>query len=574
MEKHWIIKSPSEEKKIRHLQDTLGIDYSLANLLIHRGVNDYESAKIFFRPSLDHLHDPFMMKDMDKAIQRIHQAIQHKEKILVYGDYDVDGTTAVAMVYSFLKQITGSELVHFYIPDRYQEGYGLSYAGVDYAKEHGYSLVITLDCGIKANEKVSYGKDIDFIICDHHLPGEELPDAVAVLDPKRKDCAYPYKELSGCGVGFKMIQAYLAKQNMDPQMAHQYLDLVAVSIAADIVPITGENRALEALGLQRLMENPSTGLQSLKKVGGIENKTLDVSDIVFKIGPRINAAGRMESGSTAVTLLTSDSPEVSDEIAAKINEHNSDRKSTDQQITSEALQMLENDPEEKSAYASILYKEDWHKGVIGIVASRLIESYYRPTIVLTLSNGMATGSARSIEGFDLYSALDACSDLLERFGGHRFAAGLTLDPANIPAFKKRFNEYVRLHISESMMKPILAIDDELQLNQITPKFYRILKQFSPFGPENMAPLFCSRNLTDKGTAKLVGTDQSHMKLSVSNCEDIDKPINAIAFSMSRHYEKIKNGQRFDMVYSIEENHFRGQTTLQLNIKDIKFPDTN
>jgi single-stranded-DNA-specific exonuclease len=569
MEKNWKIKEQGNPAVIEHLSQVLGIDNVLANLLIQRGITTYDDAKAFFRPELSQLHDPFLMKDMDKAIDRIDKALQNNENILIYGDYDVDGTTAVALVYSFLKRY--SSRLAFYIPDRYQEGYGVSYKGIDYAVANNFSLIISLDCGIKSVEKVAYAKNqsVDFIICDHHYPGDTIPDAVAVLDPKRPDCNYPYKELSGCGVGFKLIQAYLQKNKLPFHDLDSFLDLVAVSIASDIVPINGENRVLTYFGLKRLSESPRNGLKYVIKTAGIENKEITVDDIVFKIGPRINAAGRVESGIKAVELLIAEDETYALSMSDKINDFNNTRKSIDTSITIEAMKLIANSPEMKGRYSTVLYNPLWHKGVIGIVASRLIESYYRPTVILTESNGMATGSARSVDGFDLYQAIDSCSDLLENFGGHMFAAGVTLKPENVPVFKERFEDFVSRHIKKDQLAPTIEIDAQLELREITPKFYRILKQFQPFGPENMSPVFLTKNVVDNGCGRIVGNTAEHLKLELIQETEPFRMYPAIGFQLAQHFKFISKGNPFDICYSIEENEFRGTTTLQIRLRDIK-----
>jgi len=569
MEKNWKIKKQGDQAIIDHLSQVLGIDKVLANLLTQRGISTYDEAKAFFRPDLAHLHDPFLMMDMDKAIDRIDKALRDNEKILVYGDYDVDGTTAVALVYSFLKKL--SKNLEFYVPDRYHEGYGVSYKGIEYAAAHNFSLIISLDCGIKAVEKVALAKsqNIDFIICDHHYPGDIIPDAIAVLDPKRPECSYPYKDLSGCGVGFKLIQAYSQKNKLPFEELEPYLDLVAVSIASDIVPIIGENRVLTHFGLKRLSESPRNGLKTLIKTAGIENKDITVDDIVFKIGPRINAAGRIESGNKAVELLIAEDETYAITMSDKINAFNNTRKSIDTTITTEALKLIADSPEMKGCYSTVLFNPTWHKGVIGIVASRLIESYYRPTVILTESNGMATGSARSIDGFDLYQAIDSCSDLLENFGGHMFAAGVTLKPENVPAFKVRFEEFVSSNIKKDQLVPSLEIDDQLELREISPKFFRILKQFQPFGPDNMSPTFLTKNVVDNGCGRIVGTTNEHLKLELIQEAEPFRMYPAIGFQLAQHFKFINKGNPFDICYSIEENEFRGTTTLQIRLKDIK-----
>ncbi len=569
MEKNWIIKEPGNPADVDHLVEVLGIDRVLAVLLSQRGIRTFDEAKAFFRPELSGLHDPFLMKDMDKAVSRLCKAIDGNEKILIYGDYDVDGTTAVALVYLFLKSIYSN--ISFYIPNRYDEGYGISIKGIDHAKKEGITLVVALDCGIKAIEKIQYARKckVDFIICDHHFPSDEIPEAVAVLDPKRLDCSYPYKHLSGCGVGYKFMQALAISKGVPMEELEQLLDLVAVSIASDIVPITGENRILAHFGLKKLSENPTMGLRSVIKTAGIENKDITIDDIVFKIGPRINAAGRIESGNRAVDLLISQDAGLASSMSDIINDFNNTRKTFDSTITSEALKALANDPLVKQKRATVLFNPKWHKGVIGIVASRLVESYYRPTVILTESNGFATGSARSIDGFDLYQAVDACSDLLENFGGHMFAAGLTMKLENVELFKKRFEEVVARNLTEDQLIPHIEIDAQLELSDINPKFYRILKQFQPFGPENMAPVFLTKNVSDNGCGRAVGSLGGHLKLELIQEAEPFHTYPAIGFQMGQHWNYIKTGSPFDICYSIEENEFRGNITLQIRLRDIK-----
>jgi len=569
MHKRWDIKEQGDADKIRHLSEALNIDKIIAKLLVQRGIYTYDHAKKFFRPELSHLYDPFLMKDMDRAVSRLEQAIKNKEKVLVYGDYDVDGTTSVSMIYSFLKE---RELQPgYYIPDRYSEGYGLSYKGIDHAAENGYSLVIALDCGIKAVDKIKYAneKNIDFIICDHHNPGETLPEAYAVLDPKRKDCDYPYKELSGCGVGFKMLQAYCIKNNIPFEEIGQYLDLVAVSIASDIVPITDENRALAFYGLKKLNTNPQTGLRSIINVAGIGRKEILVNDIAFMIGPRINAAGRIETGSEAVKLLISDDEETTDNIAEKINMYNTQRKDLDSSITKEALNYIEANDDLINRKTTVLYDPGWHKGVIGIVASKLIENYYRPTIVLTESNGMATGSARSVHDFNIYNAIEECSDLLENFGGHMYAAGVTMKVENIDAFSKRFEEVVSSTIKDDQLVPRIRIDSSLDLADITPKFYRILKQFEPFGQDNMPPVFMTENVRDTGTGKIVGKTGEHLKMDISQDQEPDHVFPAIAFNRADFFSSIQGRSPFNICYTVKENEYNGRVSLQIRVKDMR-----
>lgn len=566
MEKVWKTKPQGSPEVVNRLSETLSVDTITADLLVQRGITTFEQAKKFFRPELDDLHDPFAMKDMDKAVERLQSAIDKGEKILIYGDYDVDGTTAVSLVFDFLMQFY--QHLDYYIPDRYQEGYGVSYKGIDYAAENQMSLIIALDCGIKAIEKVEYAREkgIDFIICDHHTPGSMIPAAIAVLDPKRQDCPYPYKELSGCGVGFKLMQAFCLRAAKPFRLLQSYLDLVAVSIASDIVPITGENRVLMFYGLRQLNENPRTGLKSIIKIAGIAGKQIIVSDCVFKIGPRINAAGRIESGRRAVALLISKSEEEALRLGEEINEFNTTRKDLDQQITLEGIEIIESSETQKKRNTTVLFKNDWHKGVIGIVASRLIENYYRPTVILTESNGLATGSARSVEGFNLYDAIEPCSDLLLGFGGHRYAAGLTMKIENIEEFSRRFEETVAATISAEQLTPFIEVDAEINFADITPKFYRILKQFAPFGPENMRPVFVTRNVCDTGGSRPVGSGQEHLKLELRHEATV---LSGIAFSQAEFYQRIKAGQPFDVCYSIDENEYKGNVSLQLSVRDLK-----
>ncbi|MFW5877968.1 MAG: single-stranded-DNA-specific exonuclease RecJ [bacterium] len=569
MVKNWIIKEQGGEDEVKHLQEVLGVTRTIANLLVQRGIKTFDDARAFFRPSFENLHDPYLMKDMDEAVKRIEHAIEKQEGVLIYGDYDVDGTTAVSLIFSYFRNYF--QKIDYYIPDRYREGYGVSKRGIDYADENGHRLIIALDCGIKAIEKIEYAKKkgIDFIICDHHKPGNEIPDAVAVLDPKRKDCNYPFDELSGCGVGFKLVQAFHSKLNKDFSELVPLLDLVVISIASDIVPIIGENRVLAYYGLKQLNTDPSTGVKTILNVCNLNSKEITIEDIVFRIGPRINAAGRMESGKKSVDLLISQDPGSALIIAEKINNFNIDRRNVDMNITQEALGIINGDKILKEKKATVLYNPDWHKGVIGIVASRLMEHFYRPTVILTKSNGLATGSARSVNGFDLYNAIENCSDLLENFGGHKYAAGLTLKVKNVQEFSRRFEQYVEENIQSEQLIPVVEIDTELQLSEITEKFYRILKQFQPFGPCNMAPVFLTENVVDNGDGKIVGTNLEHLKLSLVQEENPFEVFPAIAFQMGKVFNKIKGGHAFDICYSIDENKFRGMVKLQLNVRDIK-----
>lgn len=569
MEKIWRIKAAGNDREVEHLSNVLKIAPTLSNLLVQRGVKTYDDAKSFFRPSLEDMHDPFLMKGMDVAVKRIETAIRNKEKILIYGDYDVDGTTSVALVYSFLSQFYSN--LDYYIPDRYTEGYGISYKGIDYANRNDVSLIIALDCGIKANEKIKYAnrRNIDFIICDHHTPGNTIPDALAVLDPKRVDCGYPFKELSGCGVGFKLIQAIAITKKIDFEELIAFLDLVVVSIASDIVPITGENRIMAYYGLKQLNSAPRLGLKIIIDVAGISNKDITITDIVFKIGPRINAAGRMESGNQAVELLVTGDHNLAFDKGERINAFNNRRRDIDHTITEQALELISTTPELKSRRSTVLFNAKWHKGVVGIVASRLVESYYRPTIVLTESNGFASGSARSVIGFDLYAAISECEDLLESFGGHMYAAGLTLKLENVPLLMERFEKIVSKNITTEQLQPQVEIDAGLELKDVTPRFYRILKQFEPFGPGNMPPVFFTEDVVDNGEGRIVGSTKEHLKLSLIQEENPFQAVPAIAFNQAHHFHLLKRGIPFDIAYSIAENDYLGQKTLQLNIKDIK-----
>jgi single-stranded-DNA-specific exonuclease len=570
MEKRWVLKQRGEPAVIKQLAATLDVPESLSNLMVQRGITSAAEAKAFFNPSLDYLHDPFLMKDMNIAVDRISTAVKKNEKILVYGDYDVDGTTAVALMYSFLREQYSN--VEYYIPDRYKEGYGVSFQGLDYAYQNNCKVVITLDCGIKAVEKVKYArtKGLDVIICDHHYPGDEIPKALAVLDPKQPLCSYPYKELSGCGVGFKLIQAYARVHGIPVDKVYKYLDLVAVSIASDIVPITGENRVMAQFGLRQLNESPRTGLREIIRESEV-TRALSIEDVVFKIGPRINAAGRMETGSKAVDLLVSSDSVLATGISKEINNFNIERRNVDRLITTEAMRMIAEDQRTVNSKTTVLYNPHWKKGVIGIVASRLIETYYRPTVILTESNGFATGSARSVQGYDLYQAIEACSDLLESFGGHMFAAGLTLKKENIRPFMERFEKHVKSTITEDQLVPRIFVDTELSFSEIGEEFFRVMNQFQPFGPENMSPVFVSRNVSDTGSGRMVGSSGEHLKLDLCQESAGQKSYPAIAFSQADHFEYIKAGKPFDICYSLEMNEFRGNKNLQLNIKDIKTP---
>ena len=580
-EKRWVIKPQGDPAKVENLSAALGIPPVLANLLVQRGIETHEEAWQFFNPKLENLHDPFLMKDMDRAVRRVDEAVRRGEPVMVYGDYDVDGTTAVALVYSFLRR-QGHPSLLFYIPDRYTEGYGVSIKAIDYAQRKGVKLIIALDCGIKATEKVAYAKSkgIDFIVCDHHLPGDTIPDAVAVLDPKRVDCGYPFKELSGCGVGFKMLQGYCRYKGLPFSEVECLLDLVVVSIASDIVPLVGENRILAHYGLKRLNEKPGKGLLSIIKICGLDKHQITIDDIVFKIGPRINAAGRMEvdsddenaapsGGHSAVYLMVARDEEVASEYGAFIDTCNQDRKNIDRSITQQAPELIERNPEMKARKSTVIYNPKWMKGIVGIVASRLIETYYRPTVVLTMSNGFVTGSARSVPGFDLYQAVESCSDLLENFGGHIYAAGLTMRPENVDEFTRRFNEYVERHIDPQMLIPQVEIDSELLFSDITPQFRSTLNRFQPFGPGNNSPVFVTRGVSNRGDARLVGAEREHLKMDLIQGQKPNTLIPAIAFQQPALYEHVRSGRGIDVCYTVVENHYRGTVTPQLRIKDIK-----
>ncbi len=581
IEKRWVVKPQGNPEAVAAMAAATGISPVLANLLVQRGIDTLEKAKKFFNPQLSDLHDPFLMKDMDKAVERVERAVRNREKIMVYGDYDVDGTTAVALVYKFLRQIGHKDLL-FYIPDRYTEGYGISTKGIDHAARKGATLIIALDCGIKAIEKVDYAKrkGVDFIICDHHLPAEEIPRAVAVLDPKRADCSYPFDELSGCGVGFKLVQAYCQKNGIPFQQIEPLLDLLAVSIASDIVPLVDENRILAHYGLLRLNASPSKGLLSIIKICGLDRHNITIDDIVFKIGPRINAAGRMRmdendenaapsGGYAAVNLLIEGNESLAEEFGSVIDGFNQDRKCIDRSVTQEAHDFIEAHAELKAAKSTVIYNPRWMKGIVGIVASRLIETYYRPTVVLTMSNGFVTGSARSVPGFDLYQAIESCSDLLENFGGHMYAAGLTMRPERVEEVTRRFNAYVEENIDPITLQPQVEIDSELFFSNITPAFRRDLNRFQPFGPGNPAPVFVTRGVVSHGETKLVGADCEHLRMDLMQRQKPNTTIQTIAFQQPTHYEWIRAGHPIDVCYQIVENHYRGSVSVQLRIKDIK-----
>ncbi len=561
----WSIKPKPDAENVKALAQTLQIDPAIAQLLVQRGICSFEAAKKFFRPSLDELHDPYLMKDMDLAVNRIEKAIAQDENILVYGDYDVDGTTSVALVSSYLKTLYPH--IATYIPDRYAEGYGVSYAGIDYAVDNEMTLIIALDCGVKAIEKVAYAKEkgVDFIICDHHRPGDLLPDAIAVLDPKREDCTYPYDELCGCGVGFKLISAIALSRKQNFEELYPYLDLVATAIGADIVPITGENRILAYWGLEVINTAPRAGFKAIIKQ--TKKKKFTITDVVFIIAPRINAAGRMKHGNHAVSLLVEEDHDIARNYATEIEQYNAARKEADALITKEALTQIKDNKEEDRK-TTVVYKEDWHKGVIGIVASRLTETYYRPTLVFTKSGDMLAASARSVKGFDIYNALQECSSYIEQFGGHKYAAGLTLKEENYELFKSRFEEVVSRTCEERLLIPEVTIDMTIGLEDITPRFYRILKQFAPYGPGNMRPTFMTQKVIDTGYGKKVGADQTHLKLSVTQDSYI-KPIGGIGFNLGDKHSIITNKKTFDIAYALDENEWNGEVSLQLRVKDIK-----
>ncbi len=569
MKNRWPFVTPAEPQLVSTLQQALNIQPKLCSLLVQRGVSSFNEAKEFFRPNLSTLHNPFLMRDMDKAVERINASIQNNQQILIYGDYDVDGTTAVSLVYSFL--INHYQNISTYIPDRYKEGYGISTIGIDYAADNDFSLIIALDCGIKAIDKVAYAteKGIDFIICDHHRPGAEIPKAVAVLDPKRKDCAYPFDELSGCGVGFKLVQALCKDWNLADETWHPLLDLLAVSIGADIVPIVGENRVLAFYGLKLINENPRTGFKYLKKLAQREEKIMDINDVVFTLGPRINAAGRVAHGELAVKLLTSsDEAEIS-ELSTQINLHNENRKTLDKEITVEAMDQIEQLGDRCSTVA---YSSEWHKGVIGIVASRLVETFYRPTVVFTKSgDGILAGSARSVMGFDVYHALEACADELIQFGGHMYAAGMTMEEKKLPAFMAQFEKVVQETMPEALKTPEISVDATLLLSDFlgmeNQSFNRILKQFAPFGPQNLSPIFRSDNLMDTGFSKAVGEEEAHLRIVVKDPES-NLEISGIGFGMGDKIQLLKSGKPVSVLYHLEENNFKGNISLQLKIKDL------
>jgi len=568
MEKRWTLVNEGNSKEIAQLAASLNeLPPILAKLLIQRGINTFEKARQFFRPSLNDLHSPFLLKDMSQAVERLQMAINKNEKILIYGDYDVDGTTSVALAFGFLSESYSN--LDYYIPDRYAEGYGISFQGIDYAEKNNFSLIIALDCGIKAIDKIEYAqkKGIDFIICDHHTPAEKIPQAVAVLDPKRKDCSYPFKELSGCGVGFKLMQAYAEKANIPFKGLEDQLDLLAVSICADIVPMHGENRVFTHLGIEKLNRNPQKGLKAILDYAQIKKKKLSVSDVVFTIAPRINAAGRIKSGKKAVEAMLSGNVIDAKKNSREINLNNNERRTLDKDITEEALAMIDGDELLRNQKTTVLFQSHWHKGVIGIVASRCIESYYRPTIILTESNGKAAGSARSVKGFNVYDALEQCSDVLEQFGGHKYAAGMTLPLENIPAFQEKFEQVVSSSIAEELLVPEIEIDSRIELSDIKPRFYRILKQFAPFGPGNMKPVFWAKNLEVKGIPRIVGAN--HLKVNLFDPKTPELIFDGIGFNLGEKMELLRQEQAVDVVFTFEENEWNGKISLQLNLKDLR-----
>lgn len=560
----WTLKPKPSEETVQHLAKALNVEDFVATLLVQRGIETFEDAKRFFRPSLDDLHDPYLMKDMEKAVARIENAIENEENILVFGDYDVDGTTAVSLVSSYLK--TYYPNVATYIPDRYDEGYGISFKGIDFADDNGFSLIIALDCGIKSIDHVAYAKarNIDFIICDHHRPGNSMPEAVAILDPKRDDCSYPYDELCGCGIGFKLIQALGTNRNQTIDDLIPYLDLVSAAIAADIVPMTGENRVLAYFGLQVINSDPRPGIKAI--IHQIKKQTLDITDVVFIIAPRINAAGRIKHGNHAVELLTEFDFEQAQQFASEIEAYNSERKDLDKLITKEALQQIEKN-NEKERFTSVVFQENWHKGVIGIVASRLIETYYRPTLVFTKSGDKYAASARSVKGFDVYNALEACTEHLEQFGGHMYAAGMTLAAEKYEIFKDAFEKEVERTIHPDMLTPEIAVDAEINFSDITPKLIRILKQFEPFGPQNMTPIFLTKNIKDTGYGKPMGQEDEHLKLFVK--QNNSEGLAAIGFNLGNKIELTTHQKPFQAVYCIDENEWKDKVSLQLRLRDIK-----
>ncbi|MDB9712170.1 single-stranded-DNA-specific exonuclease RecJ [Flavobacteriaceae bacterium] len=565
---HWEVNTTNSNKEIKNLSRDLNVCHKTASLLISRDVNTYNEAKVFFRPSLDHLHDPFLMKDMDKAVKRILEAVTNDEKILIYGDYDVDGTSSVALVCKYLRA-NSSNQISTYIPDRYDEGYGISFQSIDYAADNDFSLIIALDCGIKAIDKVSYAnnKKIDYIICDHHKPGLTIPDAVAILNPLRDDCNYPFKYLCGCGIGFKLIQALSLSQDVWESNIETYLDLVAVAIGADLVPLVGENRTLCYFGLKVINTSPTIGLKAI--IRGINKSEITLSEVSFYIAPRINSAGRIKHGNNAVELLLEENFDKAISFSKEIDEFNLERRDLDQLITSQALKQIE-DNKEQNDFTTVVFQKDWHKGVIGIVASRLIEQYYRPTLVFTKSNDILAASARSVKGFDVYSAIESCKDHLIQFGGHKYAAGLSLKTENYLAFKNSFEQYVKKHIDKKLLIPTIQVEEKIELSEITPKFFRILKQFAPFGPSNKQPIFFSENLTDTGYCKTVGKEDKHLKLSLTQNSSI--VFKSIGFGQGEKLSLIKNKAKFKAAFNIDENIWNGVKSIQLKLLDIKSND--
>ena len=565
----WNYEEPTPEQKAAaaKLSQEISVSETLCLLLVKRGITTADEARAYFRPQLQELHDPFLMRDMDRAVDRLNQAMGNRERVMIYGDYDVDGCTAVALVYRFLQQFY-SEL-DYYIPDRYEEGYGVSIQGVDYAHETGVKLIIVLDCGIKAIEEIAYAKSlgIDFIICDHHVPDEELPPAVAILNAKRKDATYPYKDLSGCGVGFKFMQAFAISNGIAFSQLIPLLDLVAVSIASDIVPIMGENRILAYHGLRQLSQNPSVGMKAVIDMCGMSGRDITMSDIIFKIGPRINASGRMQNGKASVSLLVERNYQKALEQAQQINQYNEERKELDKKMTEEAQELVKNSPDMENKSSIVIYNEDWHKGVIGIVASRLTETFYRPAVVLTRSDDLVTGSARSVSGFDVYKAIQSCADLMVNFGGHTYAAGLSLKVEDVAEFKQRFETYVAENIESETVTPNIDVDAMISFSEINRKFYSDLKRMRPFGPENEKPKFCTKQVYDFGTSKVVGHNQEHIKLELVD-NTSNQVMNGIAFGQSSEARYIKTKHSFDIVFTIEENSYR-KGELQLIIEDIR-----
>jgi single-stranded-DNA-specific exonuclease len=588
MQKKWILRTVSDNHLINKLSEELHLPEPLIYLLVQRGITTYDEARCFFKPTLEDIHDPYLMQDMQKSVERVEVAIEQKEKILVFGDYDVDGTSAVALMYSFLKTIAPENEIAYYIPDRYEEGYGISMRSVEYAKENDFSLIISLDCGIKCHREidlaVEYG--IDVMVCDHHLPDKTLPNAYAILNPKRKDCPYPYKELSGCGVGFKLVHAIALNRGIPLTEVWQYFDLVALSIASDVVPITGENRIFACFGLKLINVRPRQAIESLLAFGSIVRKTppeiplpdkspktvfsreVTINDLIFAVGPRINAAGRMDTGRSSVDLLITKEKDEIINLGKRVDMHNTDRRELDAKITQEATNIALAKLNLHPRKSLVVYSPSWSKGIVGIVASRLVEHFYKPSIVLTLFDGMITGSARSVKDFDLYIALSQCKDLLERFGGHTFAAGLSLKPENLDAFSERFEEVVAATIPKTALTPSIDIDKEISLDTISMNFFHIMKKFAPFGPKNSLPVFMTKNVIDAGNARVVGQD--HLKLSLSQRYSRSYPVEAIAFGFGKYYNRITSGNPFHICYSLDINEWQGKSTLQLQIKDIKF----